>query len=141
MSSKKDLADAKPKPPQGRGGKRAGSGRKPKAITEMREAVIAPLTAAQPRLAIVKADGETAPLSELEQRRSSAEFAIELFDETMRDESKNLDLRLDCAREVLNRAIGRPRLAEQPQTVEVATREGGVTIYIPDNGRDKEERA
>jgi hypothetical protein len=66
--------------------------------------------------------------------KSAADFALDLFEKTMREEGKPIDLRLDCAREVMNRTIGKPRVAEpkKPETEE----EEQVHIYLPDNGRD-----
>lgn len=102
-----------------RGGTRAGAGRKPKAVNEMREVLI-PATVAR------AATGS--------KRSAAAEFALLLFEATMRDEAKALDLRLDCAKEVLNRTIGKPRIAEPQKNDEEATEQ--VHIYLPDNGRD-----
>src|SRR4051794_25015852 len=66
-----------------RGGKRAGAGRKPKAVTVLKQS-----------LAEVQTD--------------AARRAFELFDKTAHDGGIILETRLDCAREVMNRVWGKP---------------------------------
>jgi hypothetical protein len=104
------------KPQSNRGGARPGAGRKTKVVTELRAALIAANAEPQIRPPI-----------------GAAEFALQLFDDTMRDEQKDLELRLDCAKEVLNRIVGKPRIAEAPSARDDGE---GITIYIPDNGRE-----
>jgi hypothetical protein len=88
----------------------------------LRDSVIAPL------LPIPGATGSP---------KKAAEFALDLFETTMRESTNDLGLRLDCAREILNRTIGKPRIADVPTTEDDGTA-GGVHIFIPDNGRDQE---
>jgi hypothetical protein len=113
---------AKSKPKSNRGGSRAGAGRKPKATNALREALIAELGG----------EGELST----ETKAAAADFAFRLFDQVMRDErSYGIVVRLDCAREVLNRVWGKPR-----QAVEVSGKGGGpvnVVVYLPDNGRNR----
>ena len=112
---------ATPSPMPGRGGPRPNSGRKPKALTVAKQALLAELAP------------ETGELS-IETKQSAADYAFRLFDETMRDQNRAIPIRLDAAREVLNRVWGKPR-----QAVEVSGTDGGpipIQIYIPTNGRD-----
>jgi hypothetical protein len=113
-----------------RGGSRPGAGRKPKAVTEMRAALIAPLV-----IAPTPTTGEQvqAACMALSDRKAAAQFALDLFEENMRDVLRAIDVRLDCAREVLNRTIGKPRIADAP--AKGSEDEEQVHIYMPDNGR------
>jgi hypothetical protein len=81
--------EAKPmeKSSSGHGGPRAGSGRKPKLLTEL---LISQETAAD-----------------------DIAFAYALFRDTMKDQSQDIALRLDCSREILNRLCGKPAQALQ----------------------------
>lgn len=127
MATKKSDSRPRTKPKSNRGGARPGAGRKPKAIVEMRMALIAPLI--------------PEPAKPLTDAKSAAEYALALFEGTMRDESKALDLRLDCAREVLDRTIGKPRIANEPPAASLGEEAGGVHIYIPANGREPQAEA
>lgn len=78
-----------------RGGSRPNAGRKPKAVTELKQALIS----------------ELAPPTG-DPRTDAAEYAFRLFEKTMRDEKgASLDLRLECGREVMNRVWGKPMQA------------------------------
>jgi hypothetical protein len=73
-----------------RGGRRPGAGRRPKPLTDLNR--------------------------KLCERLDDAVYAFELHAGTMRDEKQPLDLRLDCAKEVMNRVLGKPAaVAIQPQ--------------------------
>jgi hypothetical protein len=70
------------------GGKREGAGRKPKAF------------------AVLKRRLEN-------ERIEDAEYAFALYVAVMRSENEGMTLRLDCAREVMDRVLGKPKqLAE-----------------------------
>lgn len=76
------------------GGRRPGAGRKPKLLRTL--------------------------LQEVPGAADDAEFAYGLFRDLMRDPNQMTDVRMDAAREVLNRLIGKPK-----QAVEVAGEDGG----------------
>jgi hypothetical protein len=109
-----------------RGGARAGAGRKPKPITTLTAVLKTP--AGTTDGAILNAKG-------------AAAFALALFEETMRDTGKGIALRLDCARELLDRTIGKPRVANEPPAASLGEESGGVHIYIPANGREPQAEA
>lgn len=77
-----------------RGGPRPNSGRKPKPVTEIKQALISELAGS----------GEV-PIDE---QNDAAVYAFRLFVETMKDKEKGITTRLDCATEVLNRVWGKP---------------------------------
>jgi hypothetical protein len=89
-----------------RGGPRPNSGRKRKPVTEIRSGLISQLAGT----------GEVPD----ELQNDAAGYAFRLFDRYMRDEAIGVTVRLDCAREVLNRVWGKPK-----QSVEVGGRVGG----------------
>lgn len=66
----------------GHGGARPNSGRKPRPVNALNRKIC--------------------------DRLDDAIFAFELHASTMRDAKQPLDLRLDCAREVMNRVLGKP---------------------------------
>lgn len=73
-----------------RGGNRQGAGRKPKAFVVLKRRIES-------------------------ERAEDADYGFALFVSTMRDNNQDLDLRLSCAREVMDRVLGRPK---QPAEVE-----------------------
>jgi hypothetical protein len=78
-----------------RGGARPNSGPKPKAIKTLQMALVsAPI-------------GPGVPAT-LENKATAADLAFSLFVKAMQDESQDIVLRLDCAREIMNRAWGKP---------------------------------
>lgn len=89
-----------------RGGPRPNSGRKKKPVTEIREALISEISGT----------GEVPA----EFQNDAAAYAFRLFDTTMRNVQEPRNVRLDCAREILNRVWGKPK-----QSVEVGGRGGG----------------
>ena len=90
-----------------RGGRRSGSGRKPKLTTIIREK------------AIKEANGD-------------AEYALGLIVAYMRDDQLLPNFRKSCAEMVMDRVWGKPT-QHSDDTVTVTA---GVTIYLPDNGRE-----
>jgi len=68
---------------QAKGGKRSGAGRKPKAITVLKR-----------KLA--------------EEKRDDAEYAFGLFVAFMQSNDTDARLRIECAKEVLDRVLGKP---------------------------------
>lgn len=92
-----------------RGGARPGAGRKPKAVTELKQALIEKL----------------AP-STGDPRTDAAEYAFRLFERTMRDtDGADLGTRLECAKEVMNRVWGKPA-----QSVKHSGDEDGAPIRV-----------
>lgn len=87
--------ETKPKSRSGHGGPRPNSGRKSKAIAALRDSFVA-------------------------DKQGCAEYAFKLYDQTLRDESAPLDLRLECGQEVMNRVWGRPK-----QAIEHSGEDGG----------------
>ncbi len=73
-----------------RGGPRSRSGRKPGAFTVLKRRIES-------------------------ERAEDADYGFALFVSTMRDDNQDLELRLSCAREVMDRVLGRPK---QPAEVE-----------------------
>lgn len=72
------------------GGKRDNAGAKPKAFTLLKRSV--------------------------EKKTADAEYAFALFAKTMRDTDKPLALRLDCAEWIVNRVLGKPKIAVDLRT-------------------------
>jgi hypothetical protein len=96
--------EIKTKPKDRRGGPRPGSGRKP-----------------NPAKALNR---------EIADRLDEAEYAFNLFVKLMRDEDQSNTTRLECATEVMNRVLGKPRQQiDQKQT-------GGLTVRVEFVRRD-----
>lgn len=96
---------------EGRGGRRAGAGRKPGPLKKIKDEILA--------------------------RGDDAVFAYTLYTREMRNESNDLKLRLDCAKEVLDRNWGKPR-----QSVEHTGEDGGdLTIKVIYVNRDRNRDA
>lgn len=95
------------KPP---GGPQPNSGRKPKALTQLKQALI------------------SEPVS-IGEKQTAADYAFRLFVRTMRDEDKPIDLRLDCGREIMNRSWGKPTERKEVRTE--ATK--GYEAFDPDD--------
>lgn len=135
MPEKKASKSANSKPKSSRGGSRAGAGRKPKAVAEFRDALIAglisPPAPATPPEPIAAPHPPTPSGEPAAGVRSDADRALDIIRQMMGHQSD--EMRFKAAREMLDRAIGKARPAAVP-----VTREGGpqVIVYIPDNGRD-----
>jgi hypothetical protein len=88
---------AKPKKNQSksnnRGGPRPNSGRKPKPVTAIKQALITELVSV----------GEVPE----DAKNDAAVYAFRLFDKIMRDDTVGVTTRLDCATEILNRVWGK----------------------------------
>lgn len=82
MAAAKKSPARKTKAKSNRGGPRANSGRKPRPITELNREIAA--------------------------RTADAIYALDLHVLTMRAAGTDLELRLACAREVMNRVLGKP---------------------------------
>lgn len=82
MATVKTPAARKTRAKSNRGGPRPNSGRKPRPITELNRAIA--------------------------ERSDDAIYALDFYCETMRDIAQDIRLRLECAREVMNRVLGRP---------------------------------
>jgi len=88
---------AKAKKDTALGGSRAGSGRKTKAITAMKQQIIQSTVG-------------------IDDKMGAAEYAFRLFVDTMRDQATPINVRLDCGREVMDRAWGRPTQRKEIKT-------------------------
>lgn len=91
------------------GGPRPNSGRKPKPITDFNRTLC--------------------------ERLPDALYALNLHTRTMRDTAVDLELRLDCAKEVMNRILGKPR-----QAVEVKGQAARVIVEYRGRGIDPTAR-
>ena len=102
----------KPKDASKRGGPRPNSGRKPKAVTELKAALIS-------ESVVIPGDlGPATPIG-ADERTTAADYAFRLFVREMQNADRSIELRLDCGREVMNRTWGKPR-----QAVEISGPEG-----------------
>ena len=94
----------------GWGGARKGSGRKQKLSVALREKAI-------------------------EEAGEDARYALGLYIQVMRDEQREIDLRLECAKEVKDTVWGKPA-----QRTELTGKNGG-PIEVDDTGLSDEDRA
>lgn len=82
MAAAKKTTGRKIKGNSNRGGSRTGAGRKPRPITELNRSIA--------------------------ERSADAIYALDLHVLTMRAAGEDIELRLACAREVMNRVLGKP---------------------------------
>lgn len=130
MAKKTAAKGSETKPKSNRGGARPGSGRKPTAVKEIRDALVAGLIAPTPPPGAIPG---AIPVPPPANGKSVAERAMDLLT-TVIDGEYPIDVKLRAAKEVLDRVIGKPR-----QAVEIKGElDTGpqVIVYMPDNGRD-----
>lgn len=136
MPEKKASKSAQSKPKSNRGGSRANAGRKPNAVREMRDgligSLISPPAPATPTGPPTAAPPPMPPGDAVAGARSDADRALDIIREFMGNDHPS-DLRFKAARELLDRAIGKARIASAPVAKENGPQ---VIVYIPDNGRD-----